>query len=85
MMASCSPNKGSKTPPLASKANRVKYGVFGAEEGCQLLLKLFMNILRAANKPHGAHAVAMTVNVFVGRFNCFWVRGKTEVIVGAKV
>lgn len=44
-----------------------------------------MNILRAADEPHRAHAVTVRINVLMGRLNGFGMGREAKVIVGAKV
>jgi len=84
MMASCSLYKGSKHP-IGVESGRIQDGIFGAKELGELCFQLFMNILRTADEAHAAHTIAPEIYVFLSSFNDFGMRGKTEIVIGAKV
>ena len=85
MIASFSLNKGSNTPPLASKQAAYKMVSSVPRKLSDLLLKFFMNILRTANETDAAHAISMRFDGFMCSFDHFGMRGKPEIIIGAKI
>src|SRR5688572_5626445 len=44
-----------------------------------------MDILGTANKPDAAHAITMRIDCFMSSFNNKGMRGKPQIIVGAKI
>ena len=57
-----------KNPSVRVESGNIKNCVFCSEKGRQLSLKLFVNVLRAADKTYAAHAISPLVHVFSGRF-----------------
>ncbi len=63
-----------KHAPIGVEGGRVQNGVFGAQKISQLPFQLLVNVLRAADKPHRRHAVAVRINGFLGGFHHAGVR-----------
>ena len=85
MIASCSVNRGSNTPPLASKQSGIENRVFGTEIVGDRLLELLVHILATADETHGRHAVAACIHRLLRRFDQTRIVRKAEVVVRTEI
>ena len=67
------------------ETGRIKDRVFGAQKLADAFLELLVNGLRAADKAHRGHAVAVCIQRGVGRLDNFRMIGEAEIIIGAQV
>ena len=54
-----------ENPAVGVKGGYIKDGIFCSEEFSQLFLQLLVDVLRAADKTHGAHSVTMRIDILV--------------------
>ena len=85
MTASSAPSRVSKSPPFASKQERVQDRVFGTEEVRDAAFQLFVDLGGAADEAYGCHAEAPAIQRLLGRGDHGRVIGQAEVVVGAEV
>jgi len=74
-----------KQAAVCVEAGWIENRVFGAQELANPLLELFVNRLRAADKAHGRHTVAIFVKCFVGSGNYLRVVREPEIVICAQV
>ena len=77
--------QGFEQAAVGVEAGGVEDRVLGAEERRDLLLKLLVQVLGAADETHRGHAEAVTVERILGRLDHRRVIGQSQVIVRAKV
>ena len=61
MMASCSLNKRLKHTTVGVKTCGIQNGIFRSEKLRDAVFQFLVNVLRAADKTHAAHAIAVRV------------------------
>ena len=44
-----------------------------------------MDVLGSANEPHGGHSKTMCVQCILGGLYDVWMRGQSQIIIGAKI
>lgn len=74
-----------KQPTVGIETGTIEDGVFCTEEPADGLFELFMQILCAANKPDGSHAIAMVLHPLDRYSNDVRMIGQPKVIVGAEI
>ena len=77
--------EGLEDTAVGVEAGGVEDGVLGAEELGDLLLKLLVEVLAAADEADGSHAEAAGVHALLGGGDELGVVGEAEVVVGAEV
>ena len=72
-------------PAIGIEARSVEDGVLGVEVTGDGLLQLLVQILRAADEAHRAHAEAMAIHSCLGRSHEAGVVGEPEVVISTEV
>ena len=60
-------------------------GIFCVQEISDVLFKVLVNVLRAADKPHRRHPKTMAIDCIFRRFHHFRMGRQPEVVVRTKV
>src|SRR5439155_12657980 len=77
--------EGFEQAAVGVEAGGVEDGIFLAQEVGDGLLELLVDVLRAADKPHGRQAVAIAPEAVMGGLNNRGMTGQAEIVIGAEV
>ena len=75
--------QGLKQPPIGVKAGGIENGVVRAQKAGDFLLQGLMDVLGAADEPHGGQAIALFVIGLLGGLNEPGAVAQAQVVVGA--
>ena len=70
---------------IGIKSSGVKDGIVHVQKVGECFFKAGVNVLRAANKAHRGHAIAVIFQRFLTRFHKLVGIGEAQIIVGAEV
>ena len=72
-------------PAIGIKTGGEQDRILHPDIGCDFRLQFAVQIIGAADEPHGGHAKPVRIQRRLRRFDQLWMIGKAEIIVGAKV
>ena len=77
--------QGFKDTAVGIKASSIEYRVFGLEIVADSDFKLFVNVLRTANKTHTRHTESSFVHHLLGTLYQTGIIRQSQIVVGTKV